>query len=91
MNKLQHLHTNILILAILSKARSWEQNVLLADTSAAAICRGLDGGLQGPPGHLQGSFLGLVPANKACSVDEDTLLNSTELRQRVISNAAPLL
>lgn len=84
---------NIWILAILYKDWTCEQHVPLAplsNRSAASICRGLGGSLQGPPDHLQGSFLGLVPANKASSVDEDAALNPTELRQRFIPNAAPL-
>lgn len=64
---------------------------VLSEPSAASVCRGPGGGLQGPPGHLQGSFLGLVPANKASGVNEDAALNPAELRQRFVPDAAPLL
>lgn len=67
---------------ILSKNWTRKQNVLsavLSMKSAASVCRGLGGGLQGPAGHLQGSFLGLVPANKASGMDKDAALYPTEL------------
>lgn len=75
--------SNMLILYQLSSVLSMK--------SAASVCGGLGGGLQGPAGHLQGSFLGLVPANKASGMDEDAALYPTELRQRLIPNTAPLL
>lgn len=58
---------------------------------AASVCGRLSGSLQGPTGHFQGSFLGLVPANKASGVDKDAALDPAELRQGVVTNAAPLL
>lgn len=62
-----------------------------ADPSAAAsVCGGLRGSLQGPPGHFQGSLPVLVPTNKSSSVDEDAALNPAELRQRLVTDAAPL-
>lgn len=62
-----------------------------ADPSAAASIRGgLCSSLQGPPGHFQGTLHALVPANKSSSVDEDAALNPAELRQRFITNTAPL-
>lgn len=71
-----------------------QQTVLMvvhADPSAAAsICRGLRSSLQGPPGHFQGSLHALVPTNKSSSVDEDAALNAAELRQRLVTDAAPL-
>lgn len=71
-----------------------QQTVMMAvhaDPSAAAsVCGGLRGSLQGPPGHFQGTFHALVPTNKSSSVDEDAALNPAELRQRLVTDAAPL-
>lgn len=64
--------------------------LLLADQSAATICRGLGSGLNRPSGHLQGSFLSLVPANKAGGMDEYATLNPCELRQGFVTHATPL-
>lgn len=69
----------------------------LAVHSAASIRRDRDrdrgrcGGLQGSPCHFQGSFLGLVAANKSSGVDENATLNPAELWQGFISDPAPLL
>lgn len=87
-------YTNILILALLSKDWMPEQNGLFAvltDPSAASVRRGLGSSLQGPTGHLQGSFLVLVPANKSSSMDKDAALYPAELRQCFVTNTAPLL
>lgn len=58
--------------------------------ASASVGGGLGGGLQGPPGHFQGSLHALVPADESSGVDEDAALDPAELGQGFVANAAPL-
>ena len=70
------------------KALRW----LWFERDSIATIGGCEGaGLHGPTGHLQGPLLGLVPADEAAGMDEDAALDPTEVRERLVPDAAPLL